>query len=58
MRSHLLSTWLKSQKKGYGKKLLNKILSECKAPYCLAVYEENRNAYRFYENFGLKVAPY
>ncbi|MBN3870251.1 GNAT family N-acetyltransferase [Nostoc sp. JL33] len=43
------------QKKGYGKKLLNKILSECKAPYSLAVYEENRDAYRFYENFGFKV---
>lgn len=41
--------------KGYGKKLLNKVFSECKAPYSLAVYKENQNAYDFYVHLGFHV---
>lgn len=43
------------QKKGYGKKLLSEVFSECKAPYSLAVYEENQNAYDFYVHLGFHV---
>ncbi|MBD2499946.1 GNAT family N-acetyltransferase [Anabaena azotica] len=43
------------QKKGYGKKLLNKVYSECKPPYSLAVLAENQNAYNFYVRLGFHI---
>lgn len=43
------------QKKGYGKKLLNKVYSECKPPYSLAVFAENQNAYDFYVRLGFHI---
>lgn len=43
------------QNKGYGKKLLKKVFSECKTPFRLAVFEENKNAYDFYIRVGFKI---
>ncbi|WP_196525742.1 GNAT family N-acetyltransferase [Nostoc commune] len=44
------------QKKGYGTKLLKKVFSEYKeAPYSLAVYKENKDAYEFYKKRGFHV---